>query len=111
MKQYTLISAQNAAANQNSIPLSLGDLKGFAIQVTFSSATLGGTLKLQARNSETAEWIDVEDSDQTVVAGAGHLWNVEKAQYYAVRVVWTASAGAGTLTAFAVAKETRIIGG
>jgi diaminopimelate epimerase len=104
MKLFDLISAANAASTVTSAPLDLGDQKNLSIHVKFSSATLVGTLKLQASNDNT-DWVDITGSSQSVAAGESHIWNIVDATYRNLRVVWTNSAGTGTLTAAAVIKE------
>lgn len=110
MKPYNL--AQNADVTTFTVtePLNLGDLDKYNIQVEFSSGTINGDLKLQARTISSSVWNDVLDSDEAVVSGANHMWNVKGAAYQFVRVAWTYTSGTGTLNIFALIKENPIIG-
>lgn len=104
MKEILLINAQDAGSNYSSVEMDLGDLEAYSIQVSFSSPTLAGTLKLQSSN-DAQTWIDVDGSDQSVTVGTAHMWNVNDASYRYVRVDWVQSGGTGTLTAKAAIKE------
>lgn len=110
MKEYIL--AQNADVTTYSATeaLVINDLKDYNISVVFSSGTISGTLKLQAKTALNSPYIDVLDSDQLVSGGANHMWNVKGANYPYVRVSWTYAGGAGNLTIYAVIKENPIIG-
>lgn len=109
MKEIALISAGAAGADYTSTQLDMGDIVNLSIQVTFSSATLNGTLKLQASNDNT-NYTDVTGSSQAIVSGASHMWGITNATYRYVRVVWTYTSGAGTLSSKAVIKESFIRG-
>lgn len=108
-----LASGATATSNYTSIVYELNGLDKYSIHVKFSDAGLAGTLKLQCSNDPTAftapssaDWVDVTNSSQSVVAGASHVWNVTEAMYKFVRFVWTRSAGTGTLTAWLEVKYT-----
>ena len=104
MKEILLIDAVDASVAYSSVEMDLGDLEAYSVQVSFSDASLAGTLKLQSSNDATT-WIDVDGSDQSVTVGTAHMWNVNDASYRFVRVDWVRSAGTGTLTAKAAIKE------
>lgn len=110
MKEYKLAENADVTTFNVTEPLVINDLKDFNISVAFSSNTINGDLKLQAKTSLNSPYIDVLDSDQVVVAGADHMWNVKGANYVYVRVSWTYGSGAGNLTIYAVIKENPIIG-
>lgn len=93
-------------------PVWLGHIVNYAIQLVWTGVP-EGTLKLQASNdkgrqdktnggwdtSTIVNWTDVQDSDQDISGAAGnHVWNVENCGYLWVRVVWTPTAGTGSLT-------------
>ena len=104
MKSIQLISAQDAGSNITSIPVDLGDLRDFSIHIDFSGATLGGSLTLQASNDQT-DFVTVSGSTQVIASAASHVYNVQGAAYRYVRLTWTQTGGAGTMTATAVLKE------
>ncbi len=111
MKPYILLFQGDASTFAQTEPLNLGDLDKYNISVEFSSGTINGSLKLQAKTSlDATAWIDVLDSVQAVVSGANHMWNVSGAAYQFVRAVWTYGSGAGTITIYALIKENPIIG-
>lgn len=104
-----LLSAVDAGSGVNSIQLTLNDIAKFSIQVDFSGSNLVGSLKLQARNADSAEWVDISGTTQAITGAAGHLWDMEGG-YRDVRVVWTYTSGAGTITAFYIIKENVVKG-
>jgi hypothetical protein len=103
MKEFQLANT-DASQTFDGVPLDLGDLTNYAIQVTFTDAGLNGQLKLQGSLDEVT-WTDIPEADQTVVSGAPHMWSVEKAGYRYVRFTWTYSSGSGNLIAKAFLKE------
>lgn len=98
-------------ASANYKPLWLGNVVNYSIQLVFTG-TLGGNFKLQAscdkgspnsaseaqQSSGVTNWTDVADSAFTVSAAGNVMWNVRNTGYEWVRVAWTATSGAGTLT-------------
>ncbi len=109
MRELELISAYNAGSTFQSVPLDIGDLINYSIQVAFSSATLNGTLTLEG-SLDKSTWVTLPSSSQAIVSGAAHVWSVQNAGYRYVRVVWTYTSGAGTITAKAFLKEFPIKG-
>lgn len=109
MKIVELVSAANAASDITSVAMDLGDLKDCSIQCKFSSATLNGTLYLQASN-DNSEFSNISGASQAVVSGASHMFNVSAAGYRYLRVFWDATSGTGTMTANALIKEHPIKG-
>jgi hypothetical protein len=111
MKEYQLASGKDASVTGTSVQLDTGDMKELAIQISFSSASLNGTLQLQA-SCDNATYFDISDSgaSYTVSSGAGHMFNVSGAGYRYIRAKWTPSSGTGTWTALATLKEVTIKG-
>lgn len=94
-------------------------LEGFSICAVWleSSATLAGTLKLQASNNgftdnvnnnenPNATWVDITGSSIAVSGAGSQFWNVSDVFYKAFRIVWTRTSGQGTYQAFITAKGT-----
>lgn len=104
MKEVELFSAADAGVSRDSVPFVIGDFREYSIQMKFSSATLNGTLSLEASNDEV-EFVPLEESVQAVVSGTKHLWNVWGASYKCVRISWLRSSGTGTMTASFLLKE------
>lgn len=91
-------------------PVWLGHIAYYSIQLVFIG-TPTGNFKLQASNdlgsinsasesnqdNDILNWTDIADSAQAITAGGDHMWTVENAGYNWVRVVWTQTAGTGTL--------------
>jgi len=109
MKEIELVSAANAAANITSVQLDLGDLETYSMHADFSSATLGGTVALEASN-DNADYVGIVGASQVIASGASHLFNVVNAAYRYVRLTWVQTGGTGTLTVKAVIKENPIKG-
>ncbi len=110
----TIADAATAGADYTSIPFQLGGVHRYSVQVSFSDASLGGTLTLQGSNDPiaftdptNAKWIPDPDSVQVVAGGVGHMWNVTSASYKFTRFTWVRSAGTGTLTAWMDLKFTQ----
>lgn len=101
---------EQAAATVNGVPIDLGDSKEYSISVNISGADVAGTLKLQARNITTENWIDVADSSQAVASSEDHIWSVVNASYRYVRPVFTYTSGTGNITANYVIKLNRVVG-
>lgn len=116
--------SMNASFNQASTSSTAGTvflverMKGFSIcaNIAESSASLAGTLKLQASNNAYADnvnmdgnaaavWVDIASSSVTLTSGStATMWNVTDAHYEAVRIVWTRTSGQGTITTYFMAK-------
>lgn len=92
-------------------------LEGYSICAawTETSATLAGTLKLQASNNaftdnvnnnenSSATWVDITGSSVAVSGSGSQFWNVSDVYYKAFRIVWTRTSGEGTFAAFIHAK-------
>lgn len=91
---------------------------GFSIclSITETSASLDGTLKLQASNNafkdltnnevrSDAIWVDIPSTSVTLNGGDDTVvWNVGDVYYEAVRIVWTRTSGQGTLLEYFIAK-------
>ncbi len=109
-------SGTNAAVSQNSEPVDLNYRYGIAIQAVLTGSPVG-TLKLQGScdfgarnqpeaggNDQVVNWTDIADST-AVVSGAGTAsWNFQGSFYKWIRLVYTATSGAGTITARANSK-------
>ena len=104
MKEFQLVSAADASVNVTSIGVDKGDALGYAVQVSFSSATLNGTLTLEA-SIDNSVFATISGTSQTVTSGAQHVYNVTDAMYRYFRLKWVASSGTGTITAKASIPE------
>lgn len=107
-------SLQDGATSMNSTfemePIFLGHIVYYSIQLVFTGSPTGN-FKLQASNDKGLEdkrlggwdssgvsnWTDIADSQQAITAAGDHAWTVENAGYRWVRVVWTQTAGTGSL--------------
>lgn len=118
MKNYSAsISSQSMNASFDSNAFHLETLEGYSICAawTETSATLAGTLKLQASNDaftdntnnqekSGATWVDITGSSVAVSGSGSQFWNVSDVYYKAFRIVWTRTSGQGTFTAYIHAK-------
>lgn len=106
---YTIMNATNAASTANSSIVDCYNLVSISAIASYSSDTLAGSLKFQASNDiSTANnlavdqtpsvWVDIPNASATVVAGASVIIPKIDLCYRWVRLVWTPSAGTGTLT-------------
>ena len=79
-----------------------------SVQATFSAAN-SGTLKIQVSNDvppgsptyafTPTNWSDLAGASATIAGATSALIPVTELSYYWVRLVWTPTAGAGTITA------------
>lgn len=101
-----IMNALNAATAKTSGVISAQQLYQGSIQASFSSATLAGTVALQGSNdcqellpmnADPIHWSTI-GTPATVAAGALTLLLPQQLAYKYLRVVWTPSAGTGTIT-------------
>lgn len=92
-------------------PVWLGHIAQYAIQIVFTG-TPSGDFKLQCSNDpghidgqtkavqarNITNWTDITGSSITVSAAGDITWNAENVGYLWVRVVYTRTAGTGSLT-------------
>lgn len=93
------LTGADASTNQTSPPIDKGDLKDYAVQIVFTG-TPSGTVKIQA-SIDNVSWADVSGTSTTVTTGAPSpiVINLNGQSYRFARVVWTNSAGTGTIGA------------
>lgn len=100
----------DASSDQFSEAIDCQEVTFISAQATFSSATLGGTFKLQASNDPSiagnlagqftpTNWTDipVTTAIATVASGATTIIYVSQFAYKWIRVVWINSAGTGNI--------------
>lgn len=98
------------ASSQNGPALNVEHLEGvsFIVQTT-DAGSLAGSFKLQISNdaftgnvgsasavNPNATWLDYSGSSQAISGAEIKGWNVTDLYFKAIRLVWTASAGAGS---------------
>ncbi len=108
MKETEIIRLQDGGSNVTGVPLDLGDIRHFSIEVDFTG-DLAGTLRYYAGNKLTT-LKEVSGAQQAVASGEDHLWNFCNANYRFARVDWERSSGSGTIIGRAVLKENPVIG-
>ncbi len=102
----TLESAAVATASYTGKCYLLNGVYQYSIQVSFSDAGLAGTIVVQGSNDPlvltaptTAAWVSLATAT-SITAGEGFMWTKSDGNYKAIRILWTRSAGTGTLTAW-----------
>jgi hypothetical protein len=112
------VSASMNATSTNLRTFLVERMKYYSIvaDIAETSASLAGTIKLQASNNAyldnvnmdlnpAAVWVDVPSSSVVLTAGSTQtMWNVADVGYEAVRVNWTRTSGQGTMTFYFMAK-------
>lgn len=97
----------NLSVNQTSEAINIELYYGYSMQFKWTGAQ-SGNFKIQASNDlsnavpASMTWDDVSGTTATIagglIAGADHFLYTADAQYYKwIRIVWTRTAGAGTL--------------
>lgn len=104
MIEAFLMQDGNAAVTQTTVQQDLGDQYLYSIQAVLSSATLAGTLSLEG-SLDNVSYGTIDGSSKTVTAGGTHIYNVSNGVYRYARMVWTPSAGTGTITVKAIVKQ------
>ncbi len=109
-------SGTNAAVSQTSAAVNLNYRYGIAIQVVFTGSPVGagklqGSCDFGSRNpiepdgnAGIVNWTDIADSSSAVSGAGTASWNYQGSFYKWIRFVYTATSGAGTVTARANSK-------
>lgn len=79
----------------DSTDLSSGDKYAVHIEI---GGSLSGTLKIQGKAKNASQWVDIDDSDQAVVAGDTALYNLRDLAFDMVRPYFSHSSGTGNIT-------------
>lgn len=116
--KYVCFSPVSAQSNATTSFAAMDTSQWYALSlvVNFSDASAAGTLKLQASNDPPGgqtlaagfvptNWVDITNATVTVASGATSIIPYTLASYRWIRIVWTRSSGAGTLTVNMNAQE------
>lgn len=101
----TYYPATTAATNFTTVPLDLGDLDRYSIQIEFTGVNVVGTLTLEIQDVSTLSWVTISESTQAVTASANHFYSVQNGEYRYVRLRWVYTSGSGNISAVAIIKE------
>lgn len=107
----TIIPAgTDVTTSPNSLPALLAHAWGCSIQAIFTGSPVG-TVKLQgssdvapdanfsAANFSVINWTDISGSSQSISSAGNVAWDISRTGFSWIRVVYTSSSGAGTITA------------
>lgn len=103
LRNQDIDSAVSLATSSNGTAL-LVDRQhaGFCLQSVISGASsLNGTLKLQAAidtGNTAINWADIGGTTAAVTADGVVMWSVGRHHFKWTRIVWTRTAGSGTMT-------------
>lgn len=102
--------AQDMSVSFNLTPIWLGHICNYSIQLVFTGTPVGA-FKLQASDDpgnpnggqlpqalNVTHWSDVSGSSQSISAAGNLLYDIANCGYNFVRVVYTSTSGAGSLT-------------
>lgn len=96
---YTMLNAVAATSTQTSEEVSVFGVDKLSIHAKFS-ANNSGTFTLQAKNSDSDSWFNVDfNVAMTITAEAETLMLMNEVPFDKIKLTWTPSAGSGTLTA------------
>jgi hypothetical protein len=96
-----VISAANAATNQNSIAVDSKLCRYASLQVV-TTGTAAGSVKLQVSNDDNGSvtnWSDLTGATVSVSGANVYLIPAQNMSYQYVRAVYTVTSGTGTITA------------
>lgn len=102
----TILSANNATANSSA--LDTNQAVNLTFQGIFSDAAAAGSMKVQGSNDQPPQgrpsaaftpthWSDIPNATATVTSGAAPMIVLSNVACQYMRVVYTRSAGAGTI--------------
>lgn len=106
-------------ASFEDFPMPIEYLHGMAIQASWSGTTLDGVLSLEVSNHAFANntsnnllpdaeqvWTALTGSNVTVDEDTGdHMWDISEMYYEAVRVVYVATGGTGSVSLYYLGKS------
>lgn len=104
------------ASSFNDTPICVEYMVGLSIQASWSG-TPTGALKLQASNHAFDQnvnngilaapiWTDIPGSSVSLTGSAGtQMWDISEVYYEAIRVVYTASSGTGSIQLYYLGKK------
>jgi hypothetical protein len=103
LRNFDIDAAVSLASSANGTAVSvMKQFEGFSLQAVISSASsLNGTLKLQAAiDSATTptNWADIGGTTAAVTADGVTMWSIGRHHFKWVRIVYTRTAGSGTMT-------------
>lgn len=118
LRPYPVITAGNMAVNITSSPTVLNGLTKAAYQASWSGSTPVGTLSVQGSNdyalssdgqtvANAGHWVtltlNVDGTPSTTVSVSGNtgsdLINMSELAFFAIRLIYTAGSGTGTMNA------------
>lgn len=116
MKFVERTDSHDMGASFTGAAIHLESLQGFSINAFWTGTGLTGTLSLQGSNNAflnsktsneedpNAVWDELPGSAVVVDGNSSFFWNEGDAYFKAARLVWTRTAGTGSLSAYIYAK-------
>lgn len=101
-----ILTAQSMGASFNSAGIDISNFDNVNIQAKWTGTAEAGTFKIQASSDSTlpcasaTAWTDQSGTSQAIAADGDFMWNLASQGYRCVRLVYTRSAGTGTLNAW-----------
>jgi hypothetical protein len=96
---YTVFNAVDATTTQTSEKTVVQGIDKLSYHVKFS-ANNAGTFNVQAQNSDSDTWVNISfNAVMTIAAENEALIIMNEVPFKNLRLVWTPSAGSGTMTA------------
>lgn len=106
VKSFKMIDAGDISSNITSHTVNVINLDNASIHVEWAGAAINGTMVVQAKNGESDSWYDLDMGGVISLTGAGgdHQLVFNSLPFTDIRLVYTATAGTGTLDAKISAK-------
>lgn len=112
-----LATPTSMATSFNDEPMRMEYMHGLAIQASWTGTSPVGVLKLQASNHAfdqnvnngilaDAIWTDIPGSSLSISSNTGdHMYDISEVYYEAIRVVYTATSGVGSISLYYCGKS------
>ncbi len=106
VKGFQPFQATSLAANATSPEVNVINLDKASIYVDWAGTSPVGTLAVEAKNREDGDWFALDFGSPISISGnsGNHLIVLNELPFLAIRLVYTAGSGTGTIDAVIAAK-------
>lgn len=107
VRGYKMFDAVSVAASATSNEVNVINLDKASIFVDWAGTAPVGVLTVQAKNAQNGDWFDLDMGGVINISGASgsHILVFNELPHDAIRLVYTATSGTGTIDAVLAAKQ------